>query len=455
MLKRRREGARPGRVKRYLKRIGRLLVIAIVIVGIVGWWMVLRIQEDDHWPLTDDAVTSARAQSMTEEFARREDAKRDDVAIPYAPSTADDVQLMIEGNQFFPAIVADIAAAETSVHIMMFGFYPGEWGNRITDALISKDRAGVETRVSVDGYGSKVFGENASLFDRLVEGGVEVVVNDIFPLQEEGTLPDRVLSWSQDEVGQSDHRKVIVVDGRVGWVGGAGFEDHFATGGYHDVFVRVTGDVVRQLQAVFLTSFHAYGGDVPGETGALARYFPVPIDPGRTPVTMVQNIPGGFIPATQASREVLEDATTTLDVMNPYFTDPGMLDRIVAAAERGVDVRILVSEKSNNPPANAALRHEYGRLLDAGVEIWEYPAVMHAKVTIADDTLVVGTVNYDAWALYRNLEIALIFEDTSLADEARVSWIEPDIARSRPGEAPSGTGERVESWFWDKLTYFL
>ncbi len=191
---------------------------------------------------------------------------------------------------------------------------------------------------------------------------------------------------------------------------------------------------------------------------SLARwraYFPEPSDPGRIPTTLVQNIPGGFVPATQAIREAMETATTSLDVMNPYFTDPGMIDRIADASKRGVDVRILVSQESNNKPADAALRHEYGRLTGSGVEVWEYPAVMHAKVIIADDTLIVGTVNLDAWALYRNLEIALIFDDGQLADQARQEWIEPDIARSRPGEAPDGTVDRVKSWFWDKLTYFL
>jgi cardiolipin synthase A/B len=442
-------------LRRAIGRVLRALAVTILIVIVAGWYFVLRIVEDDHWPPPPDAVTATLAQEATEEFARRPDARRDDVAIPYAPATAADVRLLIDGSFFFPAIIDDIEAAETSVHIMMFGFYPGEWGMRIANALIAKADEGVQVRVSVDRYGSKVFGENVELYENVSTSGVRVVVNDIFPVQGTGELPHRERSWLQDEVGQADHRKLIVIDGELGWIGGAGFEDHFDNGRYRDVFVRVTGDVVLQMQSVFLMSYHAYGGVVSGELGALAPYFPEPEDPGRIPTTLVQNIPGGFLPATQATREALETATTSLDIMNPYFTDPGMLDRIVGAAERGVDVRILVSEESNNKPADAALRHEYGRLLGAGVEIWEYPAVMHAKVTISDDTLIVGTVNLDAWALYRNLEIALIFEDEDLADRARSEWIEPDIANSRPGEPPSGLVEKVESWIWDKLTYFL
>lgn len=451
----RRKKKQYGPIQRVVRRVVRTLGVLLLIFLIATWWLVLRIVEDDHWPPPADAVTADRAQQITEEFARRDDAKRDDVAIPYAPTTAADVQLMIEGNTFFPEIIADIESAESSIHVMMFGFYPGEWGMRIADALIAKAEEGVEVRISVDGYGSKVFGENVELYEGVSESGAGVVVNDIFPMQAEGELPDRQPSWIQDEVGQADHRKILVIDGEIGWIGGAGFEDHFANGGYHDVFVRVTGDVVRQMQAVFLTSYYAYGGAVSGEPGSLAKYFPQPADPGSIPTTLVQNVPGGFLPATQATRAVMEEAEDSLDVMNPYFTDPGMIDRIVEASQRGTDVRILVSQESNNKPADAALRYEYGRMLDAGVEVWEYPAVMHAKVTVSDDTLIVGTLNLDAWALYRNLEISLIFEDPALADQARSEWIEPDIALSRPGEPPSGTGERFKSWFWDKLTYFL
>ncbi len=209
------------------------------------------------------------------------------------------------------------------------------------------------------------------------------------------------------------------------------------------------------MQAAFLTSFHALGGPVASEPRSLSVYFPAPLDPGTIRTTLLQNIPGGFLPGTQASRAIIENATTRLDIMNPYFTDPGMLDRIVDAAGRGVDVRLLVSERSNNAPADAALKHQYGRLLDAGVEIWEYPVTMQAKVTIADDAMIVGTINYDAWALYRNLEVALLFEDAAIANRGVTEFVEPDIAVSRPAEVPNGLTDRLEHWFWDKFDYFL
>ena len=214
------------------------------------------------------------------------------------------------------------------------------------------------------------------------------------------------LNWRLDEAGRADHRKLYVIDGAVAWTGGAGIEDHFQDGGFHDVMVRVTGDVVRQAQAAFLTSFHGHGGPLPADLSAL---FPEPAERGSTPVALAQVIPGGFVAASQAIREQIDGARERLDVMNPYLTDRGMVERILAAARRGVKVRVVVSEKSNNPQATAALRHRYADLLAAGAEVWELPGtVVHAKVVVADDVVSFGTVNLDAWALYRNSEIMMI-----------------------------------------------
>jgi cardiolipin synthase A/B len=142
--------------------------------------------------------------------------------------------------------------------------------------------------------------------------------------------------------------------------------------------------------------------------------------------------------------------------MNPYLTDRDMLERILAAARRGVRVRVVVSEASNNGLATAALKHRYGDLRDAGVEVWAMPdTVVHAKVVVADDTVSFGTVNLDAWALYRNSEIMMLARSAELVAQFEERLFEPDIARCTAGEPPSAPRERAEAWVADKLTYYL
>lgn len=436
------------RVKRGLRIVGTAL---LVLYGLV-WWNVLRIVEHDHWPPPEDAVTSAQALDMTEEFIQRDNVGRDDAAISYAPSTASDVQLYLDGTEFFPAMIQDIESAEQSIHILMFGFTPGGWGDSFANLLIQKSDEGVEIRLIVDGQGSKATGDNEAFFLRMAEGGIQIVVNDTLAIQATGELPNRDRNMRLNELGHADHRKMLVIDGRIGWVGGAGFEDHFYDGGWLDTYSRVEGDVVLQLQAVFCTSFHAYAGDLPDD---LSPYFPEPDIAGDISVTVLQNFPTGFVPGTQASRDVMQQSISQLDVMNAYFTDAGMIDRIVNASKRGVDVRIVTSQDSNVFPAQYALMSQYQRLMDAGVEIWEVPGIVHAKVTVADDTVIIGSINYDAWALYRNLELALLIEDGLVADEARSQLIEPVIAQGTQPDPPDGWQETVPARFWWWLRYYL
>jgi cardiolipin synthase A/B len=355
---------------------------------------------------------------------------------------------------FFPKIFADVEAARSTVHILMFGWREGEIGMRMAALLERKLAENIEVRVIVDGFGSRPYEQAREMFTSLAAAGAQIVVNDVFPLDRDGLYPDgQRVDWRQDEVGRADHRKLYVIDGAVAWTGGAGIEDHFENGGFHDVMVRVTGDVVRQAQAAFLTSFHGHGGPLPTQ---LSSFFPEPADPGSVPIALAQVIPGGHVAASQAIREQIDGARERLDVMNPYLTDRDMIDRIVAAARRGVPVRIVVSKTSNNSQATAALKHRYPDMLDAGVEVWELPdTVVHAKVVVADDVVSFGTVNLDAWALYRNSEIMMIARSAETAALIEERLFEPDVARSNPGEPRSGSHERFEGWFWNKLARLL
>jgi cardiolipin synthase len=403
---------------------------------------VLGIRQRPSWPPPADAVTSASAQAATEAFAARPSARPRDAALHLAWSTAATIEPLVEGGNFFPRIFADVEAARSSVHILMFGWREGEVGMQMAELLERKLAEGVEVRAIVDSFGSRPYKQARDMFTGLAAAGAEIVVNDVFPLDRDGLYPDRQhIDWRHDEFGRADHRKLYVIDGSVAWTGGAGIEDHFRNGGFHDVMVRVTGDVVRQAQAAFLTSFCGHGGPLPA---ALTPYFPAPSEAGETPIALALVIPGGHVAASQAIREQIDGARERLDVMNPYVTDRDMIERILAAARRGVATRIVVSEVSNNAHATAVLKHRYADFADAGIEIWELPGtVVHAKVVVADDVVSFGTVNLDAWALYRNSEIMMIARSAEAAARFREDLFEPDIARSQAGVAPASAGDRM------------
>ena len=142
--------------------------------------------------------------------------------------------------------------------------------------LERKLEEGVEVRVIVDRYGSRPYADAREMFTRLARAGAQIVVNDVFPLDRDGLFPDdQHFDWHQDEVGRADHRKLYVVDGAIAWTGRAS-RDHFRDGGFHDVMTRVTGDVVRQAQTAFLTSFRGHDGPLPADLSTYFRSRPTP-----------------------------------------------------------------------------------------------------------------------------------------------------------------------------------
>jgi cardiolipin synthase len=367
--------------------------------------------------------------------------------LAFPVSSAAAAEVFVEGTSFYPPMLDDIAAATSSVHINQFGFKPGVVGDVFAQALAAKAAEGVPVRLVVDNLGSGPEEGAREHYERLVAGGVKVCVNRASklraapaPLGE--TVPRR---WNLASIGHVDHRKALILDGRVGWVGGAGIEDHFNDGRFHDLFVRVTGPVVAQLQLVFVASYLWLGGSIP--RGERDELFP-PHEEGDDPIPAVvrHNAPGSYRPITTAIARLFDDAVETLDVVNPYVTDRRMIRAIETAARRGVRVRLFTPANGNNWACSAAQQFHHGRLLDAGVRILEYPTMLHAKAFVRDgEELLLGTCNLDAWSLKRFFELDLQLWSRTLAAQFDERFSAPAEEISTPGRAAAGVKERVKT----------
>ncbi len=365
----------------------------------------------------------------------------------FEESRASSAEVLVEGRSFYPPMLEDIASAASSVHINQFGFRPGVVGDRFAEVLVAKAAEGVPVRLVVDRQGSDPERGSQPLYERLTAAGIEVcVVRATKPRVAAGPLGGGgATRWNLRALGHIDHRKVVVVDGRIGWVGGAGIEDHFEDGRFHDQFVRVTGPVVRQLQLVFVGGFRWLGGRV--QVGDLEALFPDPDDEGEAiPAVVLHNAPGRYRPITDAIARVLESARERLDVVNPYVTDRGMIRRIEQAARRGVRVRLFVPANANNWACAAAQQHHHAALLDAGVRVLEYPTMLHAKAFVRDgEELLAGTCNLEAWSLKRFFEIDLQLQSPALAAQFEERFSAPAEAASSPGRALTGRRERARA----------
>ena len=249
--------------------------------------------------------------------------------------------------------------------------------------------------------------------------------------------------WAPSQLGHFDHSKLVVVDGRIGWIGGAGVEDHFDDGRFHDLFVRVTGPVVSQLQLVFAASFRWLGGAIPsGQLDELLTGLrgPVGFHAGDRPAQRSRELS----PDHGRHRAATRRRAQSLDVVNPYVADKAMIRRIGDAARRGVNVRLFVPRKPNNWACATAQRFHHEALLAAGVRILEHPAMLHAKAFVRDGVdVLAGTCNLEAWSLKRFFEIDLLVRSSDFATQFDERFSTPAEAVSTPGRALTGTSERI------------
>jgi len=390
------------------------------------------------------------------ELLRKPVVRRSDLELVFDESSATTAEVHVEGRNFYPPMLHDIASARTSVHINQFGFRPGTIGEAFAEALLAKAAEGVQIRLVVDSRGSDPDGSSREFYERLLRGGIDVrVVRATQPRAPTQPVaaggPPR---WNLGHLAHIDHRKLVVVDGTIGWVGGAGVEDHFQDGRFHDLFLRVTGPVVSQLQIVFVATYRWLGGDIAAD-GADVLFPTFDETPAGPPAVVLHNAPGSH-PITDTIARMLDEARSTLDVVNPYVADRGMIRRIERAARRGVRVRLFVPAAANNWACAAAQQYHHRALLDAGVSILEHPAMLHAKAIVRDgEEVIAGTCNLEAWSLRRFFEIDVLVRSPELAAQFDERFSVPAEAISRPGRALVGTRQRLRGAAFAALSPLL
>jgi cardiolipin synthase len=332
------------------------------------------------------------------------------------------VTTLLNGDQAFPAMLEAIRSAEQSINLESYIFWSGKVATAFAEALAERARAGVPTHVLVDWMGSKKMDDE--LVELMRQAGVEVVKY-------------RPLRWyNLDRVNHRTHRKLLVVDGRVGFTGGLGIADLYlghAQDAEHwrDAQFRVEGPVVGQMQAAFLDNWIEAGGDLLHGTA----YFP-PLDSvGSQAAQAVHSSPGGGTENLRLMYHLaIASAARSILIANAYFVPNSLaVDMLVEARRRGVNVEIIVPGSINDAQlVRRASRAKWGRLLEAGVRIYEYqPTMYHTKVMVVDQHWVsVGSTNFDNRSFRLNDEANLnVFDDEFGRTQARV-FLE-DRARSR------------------------
>jgi cardiolipin synthase len=317
---------------------------------------------------------------------------------------------LLENGAFFDVLIERIHAAEKTVHFETFLWEEGKLGQRMTDALSERARAGLKVRVTLDATGSRKVGKAAR--EQMKDAGCRLVFFHKRSLRNLGVLNDR------------DHRKLVVIDGREAFVGGHCVVDQWlgnAEDGKHyaDISLRLHGPIVHSVQAAFSENWGA-------ETGELFigdDVFPKLEPAGDVLIHAAYVKPEGSAPAVKILHHTaICLARKRIWIQNPYFIpEPEAIDAFGQAVKRGVDVRVLMpsTSGSDNPMVQHAGHRNFEKLLKCGVRLFEYPhTLLHQKVMTIDGVWsAVGSSNFDDRSFETNDEITLSILCPKLAQQ--------------------------------------
>jgi cardiolipin synthase len=332
-------------------------------------------------------------------------------------------ELLLDGQLFFPRMLAAIEAAERQVEIELYLVEDGQCSERLTDALCRACARGVVVRGLFDAYGAAGLG--APLRARLQAAGVQLRWYN----------PVR---WRRGIRNfHRDHRKLLVVDSRLAYVGGTGSTDEFwlpdaPLSPWHEAMVEIEGPLVGDWQQLFEHQWRARFSWRPSHQPApltLPECPPVGIGLGRVAYADAAQHRDILLSLLRA----LRGAKQRVWLATPYFLPTWKIRRALRrAAARGVEVRLLLAGRNtDHPPVRFAGQRYYPRLLKAGVRIFEYqPRFLHLKMVLVDDWVSVGSCNFDHWNLRFNLDANVEALDPDFTRAVAASFVEDfDLSR--------------------------
>lgn len=403
----------------------------------VGWYTTEslrhRREEREGYEVLDPAPPSSA------EFRRASEA-----LTGYPAIDGNRAELLINGDRIFPSILEAISEAKETINLETYVYWQGDVSDDVAAAICGRARTGVKCRILLDAVGSAKM--RPALITELREAGAHVV-------RFRPPLP-RLLG----RVGNRSHRRILVVDGRIGFTGGVGIAAEWSGDAqdpeqWRDTHLRIEGPAVRALQGAFaehwveatgeaLVGDRMLPGTEPSEHGMPMQVVRSSAAVGDTNVEILY-----FLAIAAAER--------TLDLTAAYFVPrPPFVEALCDAAKRGVRVRILIpGPHADKSLVRLAGRNTYELLLDCGVELHEYqPTMLHAKSMVVDGCWSsVGTVNFDNRSFQLNDELTICAFDATLATELTDAF-EHDLSRSERIEAGRWSERGALQQAWEKLT---
>lgn len=327
-------------------------------------------------------------------------------------------RVLVDGPQTYAAMFQALRKARDSINVQTYIFEDDEIGRRFADLFIQKSRKGVRVNIIYDSHGS--MGTPKSFFEELQAAGIRTVeFNPLNPLE-------GVSRWS---LTHRDHRKLMIVDGKVAFTGGVNISAVYSKSSsgsssgkdgerrWRDTHIEIEGPVVKQLQSLFIETWKQQTGAAPDK----ADYFPSLKREGPELVQVVASTPGeeGRLAYLMYMSAIMY-ATKSIYLTNSYFVpDRQLVNALKEAVERGVDVKLILPSNTDIQSILFAGRSYYTELLEAGVKIFERRgSVLHAKTGLVDGVWsTVGSTNLDFWSLLRNDEINVVVIGTEFSGQ--------------------------------------